>query len=72
MSKDAPLVWRLRHELGTLAFYVAIAIAALGAWTILRSLLEGDLVAMGWGIGLVVGGLLVMVGRRNRRKGRRG
>ncbi|HWH09157.1 MAG TPA: hypothetical protein VNX21_08150 [Candidatus Thermoplasmatota archaeon] len=67
-KSDMPLVWRLRHQLGAVAFYAAIAITALGAWTVLRGTLEGDLPSAAVGLTLIVGGMLVMVGRRNRRK----
>ena len=69
-KSDAPLLWRLRHQLGAVAFYAAIAIAALGAWTVLRGTFEGDWPSVGVGLTLIVGGALVMVGRRNRRKKR--
>lgn len=67
-KSDAPIVWRLRHQLGAVAFYAAIGIAALGAWTVMRGAVEGDVGAVGIGLTLVVGGLLIMVGRRNRRR----
>lgn len=67
-KSDAPLLWRMRHQLGAVAFYAAIAIVALGGWTVIRALFEGDVVSIGIGLTLVVGGLLVMVGRRNRQR----
>lgn len=70
-SSNAPLVWRMRHQLGAVAFYAAILITALGAWVVLRSLLEGDMPSLGIGLTLIVGGLLIMVGRRNRTRGKR-
>lgn len=71
MTRDAPLVWRFRNQLGLAAFYLAIGIVALGGWTILRGGMDGDWPSVGVGITLVVGGLLIMVGRRNRERARR-
>ena len=68
MASDAPFLWRMRHQLGAVAFYLAIVIAALGGWTVIRGIFEGDVAAIGIGLTLVVGGLLVMVGRRNRQR----
>lgn len=69
-NSDAPLLWRARHQLGAVAFYAAIVIAALGGWTVLRGVIEGDWPSVGVGLTLIVGGMLVMVGRRNRRRGK--
>lgn len=66
MASSAPLVWRLRHRLGAIAFGLAVVFVAAGAWVVVASLLEGDVAATGVGLTLIVGGLLVMVGRRMR------
>lgn len=67
MSADAPLAWRLRHQLGTLAFYASIVFAAAGAWTIVYAIVVGPLSGLALGLPLLIGGLLVMVGRRKRK-----
>lgn len=68
-SDSAPLVWRLRHKLGAIAFYVALGFVLLGAWALVRSILEGDWAGLGVGLTLMVGGALVMVGRKMRSRG---
>lgn len=70
-SSSAPLVWRLRHRLGAIAFWIAAAIVALGAWTTMRSIAEGDGPGIGFGLTLMVSGALIMVGRKMRERDRR-
>lgn len=65
---STPLLWRWRHSMGRVWFFIALAMCALGAFAVLYSIVTGTSDALSAGLGLLVGGALLAVGFRRRGK----
>jgi len=69
-DSSAPLLWRMRHQMGRVWFTIALGISALGAFAVVYALVVGPIDGAAIGLPLLVGGALLAVGFR-RKTGRR-
>ena len=66
-SSSAPLLWRMRHSIGRVWFFVALGMIGLGAFVTIYGIVTGDVGQVGVGLTLCVGGALLAVGFRPKK-----
>lgn len=66
-SSSAPLLWRIRHRIGRVWFFIAVGMVLLGAFVTIYGIVSGALDMLGVGLTLAVGGALLAVGFRAKK-----
>lgn len=66
-SSAAPLLWRMRHSIGRVWFFIALGMILLGAFVTIYGAATGAMDLIGVGLTLGVGGALLAVGFRPRK-----